>query len=350
MVWWIILAIILLALVVSLGVFFYHNMHPVSDRYYADAIAAGYIEHDAKTPDGSVIHYGEGPNNGPALLLIHGQGGDWSHYGETLPALAKRYHVYSVDCFGHGGSTHDPALYNCKINSEALVWFLKNEVKEAAYLSGHSSGGIMACWIAANAPELTKGLVIEDSPLFEVTPEEMTEGAGAAAWFDSFLLRHEYLNQTQEPDFAVYYAQNSYFMKFFGNAQKKIVDAVRANRAAHPGERVRIFWLPDMLTSGMYLQNFDMRFSDTFYTGSWFDGMDQAETLSKIQCPTVYLKALVQYGKDGVLYAANSDEDAARVMQLVDHCQMLTIKSGHNIHCEYPDFFVAAFDQLPYID
>ena len=100
----------------------------------------------------------------------------------------------------------------------------------------------------------------------------------------------------------------------------------------------------------MYLQNFDMRFSDTYYTGSWFDGMDQAETLSNIQCPTVYLKALVQYGKDGMLYAANSDEDAARVMQLVDNCQMLTIKSGHNIHCEHPDFFVKSFEKLPYID
>jgi hypothetical protein len=31
--------------------------------------------------------------------------------------------------------------------------------------------------------------------------------------------------------------------------------------------------------------------------------MDQAETLANIQCPTVYIKALVKYGKDGVLYA-----------------------------------------------
>ena len=344
---WIITLVILAAIAILFGVYAWKNMHPVAMRYREDALAAGYVEKDATLPDGSVIHYGEGPDNGPALLLIHGQGGDWTHYGETLPALAKRFHVYSVDCFGHGGSTHDPALYNCAVNSQALVWFLQNEVKEEAYLSGHSSGGIMASWIAANAPELTKGLVIEDSPLFEVTPEEMTEGAGGAAWFESFLLRHNYLNQTQEPEYAVYYIQNSYFMNFFGDLRKPMEKAVRQYRTEHPDEPVRIFWLPSMITEGMYLPNFDMRFSDTFYTGSWFDGMDQAETLAKIECPTVYIKALVRYGKDGVLYAANSDEDAQRVMDLIQDCQMLTIKSGHNIHCEFPAFFVDAFDHLP---
>ncbi len=344
---WIIAAGIVAVVAILFGLYAYKNLHPVSARYREIALQAGYVEKDASLPDGSVIHYGESPDNGPALLLIHGQGGDWTNYGETLPQLAKRYHVFSVDCYGHGGSTHDPALYNCVVNSKALVWFIKNVVKEAAYLSGHSSGGIMASWIAANEPSLARGLVIEDSPLFEVTPQEMTEGAGCAAWFDSFLLRHQYLNQTQEPDFAVYYAENGYFMKFFGKMQRTIVDTVRANREKHPDETVRIYWLPGMITEGMYLPKFDLRFSDTFYTGSWFDGMDQAETLANIQCPTVYIKALVKYGKDGVLYAANSDEDAQRVMQLIADCQMVTIRSGHNIHCDHPDFFVKAFDLLP---
>ena len=343
---WMILLGILACIAVCIGVYAYRNLHPAVDGYRANAFAAGYVEQDATMQDGSVIHYAEGPNNGPALLLIHGQGGDWAHYGDTLPALAKNFHVFSVDCYGHGGSTHDPALYNCAVNSKALVEFLTSVVGEPAYLSGHSSGGIMASWIAANAPQLAKGLVIEDSPLFEVLPEEMSEGAGCAAWFDSFLLRHNYLNQTQEPDFAIYYAQNSYFMKFFGNAQQSIVNAVRANRATHAGDRVRIGFLPGLLTEGMYLPNFDMRFSDTFYTGSWFDGMDQAETLAKIVCPTIYIKALVQYGKDGVLYAANSDEDAQRVMSLIPNCEMMTIKSGHNIHCEHPDFFVKALNRI----
>ena len=101
-----------------------------------------------------------------------------------------------------------------------------------------------------------------------------------------------------------------------------------------------------MLTEGMYMPNFDMRFSDTFYSGSWFDGMDQAETLAKVSCPTIYIKALVRYGKDGVLYAANSDEDAQRVMSLIQNCKMMTIKSGHNIHQDQPALVIDAIRQV----
>ena len=154
---WMIAAGIVVVLLLCFGLYAYRNMHPAVDRYRADALAAGYVEQDVTMQDGSVIHYAEGPNNGPALLLIHGQGGDWAHYGETLPALAKKFHVFSVDCYGHGGSTHDPALYNCVANSKALVEFLTSVVGEPAYLSGHSSGGIMASWIAANDAATGKG-------------------------------------------------------------------------------------------------------------------------------------------------------------------------------------------------
>ena len=41
-------------------------------------------------------------------------------------------------------------------------------------------------------------------------------------------------------------------------------------------------------------------------------GFDQEVTLAKINCPSVYTKAATQYEEDGVLYTANSDEDAAK--------------------------------------
>lgn len=62
--------------------------------------------------------------------------------------------------------------------------------------------------------------------------------------------------------------------------------------------------------------------------------------MSKINCPSVYIKAATQYGKDGVLYAANSDEDAEKVHSLIEGNDMITIKSGHDIHFEHPDEFI----------
>jgi hypothetical protein len=39
-------------------------------------------------------------------------------------------------------------------------------------------------------------------------------------------------------------------------------------------------------------------------------GVDQEGMLRDIRCPVAYLKANTRYGKDGVLYAANTDEEA----------------------------------------
>ncbi|WP_245281072.1 alpha/beta fold hydrolase [Desulfitobacterium hafniense] len=41
-----------------------------------------------------------------------------------------------------------------------------------------------------------------------------------------------------------------------------------------------------------------------------------------------------------MLYAANSDEDAAKIHSLIKGNDMITIKSGHDIHFEYPDEFI----------
>lgn len=90
------------------------------------------------------------------------------------------------------------------------------------------------------------------------------------------------------------------------------------------------------------MDDYDPEFGNTFFSGSWLEGVDQAKLLKAIDCPTIYLKAETSYGKDGVLYAANTDEDAARVAELIPNCEMRTIKSGHNIHYEKPDFFTGA--------
>ena len=42
----------------------------------------------------------------------------------------------------------------------------------------------------------------------------------------------------------------------------------------------------------------------------------------------MYLKAKTNYGEDGTLLAANSDEDAARVQQLVAVCETVVVEHG----------------------
>jgi pimeloyl-ACP methyl ester carboxylesterase len=68
--------------------------------------------------------------------------------------------------------------------------------------------------------------------------------------------------------------------------------------------------------------------------------------LRQIACPTAYLKATTRYGDDGVLYAATTEDDAARVRACLGDCAYTEVDSGHDIHVERPDVFTAALAEL----
>lgn len=131
------------------------------DRGMSPVWSAGYVERQA-TIDGSTLNYAEGPANGPALLLIPGQGVDWQNYFPVLPSLAQRYHVFAVDVYGHGRSARVPSKYSVPAIGKDLATFLRTVVGGPAIVSGHSSGGQLATWLAAYEPMLVRGAVLED--------------------------------------------------------------------------------------------------------------------------------------------------------------------------------------------
>ena len=361
---------------IALAVYVDGNRHG-EDRALARAYAAGFgekqVEVDVSIVDGAaseasgsavavdglvdfadpatvvsaVVNYAEGPDNGPALVLVHGQGMQWEDYARVLPDLAQRYHVFAVDCFGHGESSHDPALYSCQAIGEALKAFAAQEIGAPYIVSGHSSGGIVAAWLAANDAKNVKGCMLEDPPFFRVTPEEMQQEPGCFVWKDGFEVTHAFLQQSEVADPALYYAQHSYLFSLFGGLQPKIAEWTAQERAANPDAHLTLSWVPHDWVRGLYFyDDFDVRFSEAFYDGSWFDGVGQADLLSRIACPTVYLKAQTNYGEDGTLFAANSDEDAARVQDLVANCETVVIESGHDIHYEHRSSFVEVLGKV----
>lgn len=331
------LVVIIVAAAGALGIYAYQNMH-YDEKPLENTYRAGYEEKQVTLNDGTVLNYAEGPNNGPALLLIHGQSVEWEDYSRVLPGLAEHYHVYAIDCHGHGQSSHDAIKYTGVAMGRDFVWFIENVIGEACVISGHSSGGILAAWIAANAPRDVLGIVLEDPPFFSVEPEEMQN---TFVWLDSLEIIHRFRSQSKTDDYVVYYMENSYLWGLFGDFRSLAAASTRKYREEHPGEPLKLWYMPYGWIHGtLYLDDFDTEFAETFYTGAWFDGFDQEETLSNVGCPSVYIKAATSYGKDGVLYAANSDEDAERVHRLIEGNEMITIKSGHDIHFEHPDEFI----------
>jgi pimeloyl-ACP methyl ester carboxylesterase len=343
-----IIGIVTSVIIITIGVFLilyrYNNLH-FDDHELDKTIRAGYIEKQANFY-GAVINYAESPDNGVPVVLIHGQGMAWEDYAKVLPALAENHHVFAIDCFGHGDSAHDPNLYSCVESGKGAAWFIENIVGEPVILSGHSSGGVIAAWVAANTPDNVRALLLEDPPLFEVTAAEMQEDAGCFAWKDSFVVGHNFLQQNVQTDYPLYYLENSYFVGMFGGLRPVIVDMAKQWRTDHPAGPIKLPWIPHNWIHGIYyIDKFDLRFSETFYNGSFFDGVDQAEMLQRITCPTIYLKATTNYAEDGTLLAANTEEDAEMVMSCLQnaaYAEMRSVNSGHDIHYEKPKIFIQA--------
>lgn len=94
------------------------------------------------------------------------------------------------------------------------------------------------------------------------------------------------------------------------------------------------------------MSKFDKLFAESFFTGEWFEGVTQEAILKSVKCPTVYLKAKTKYGKDGILWAANTDEAADKMMSLFGNAKKIVVRSGHDIHYEKPGYFLQAIKKL----
>lgn len=316
--------------------------------------AAGFTPQTVQTPDGATISYGEGPAGGPPLLLIHGQTTDWTDYVDVLGPLAADWHVFAVDCFGHGGSTKDPALYPARPQGAALRWFLESIVGDSAVVSGHSSGGLLAAWLAAQAPELVASLLIEDAPLFATEPDR---APSTFAWLDSFAPMHDFLRLPPNTmRWTRYWVRNSYLRTFFGDKgwARLVQDPVEARLDRAPDAMPRLWWLPKSMNDALALTacvqdgtgGYDLRYGEMIYDGTWFDGFDQGQTLTRVTAPTTLLHTAVRE-RDGVLLGAMTSDDARRAADLIPDCLLIDdIASGHNIHREKPRLFVEAIGAL----
>ncbi len=94
----------------------------------------------------------------PAIVLIHGAGGNHLHWPHQLRRL-KSYRVFAPDLPGHGKSS---GLGEQAIDKYAAVvadWMAAIELEQAVIV-GHSMGGAIAQTMAVQFPQLVSKLVL----------------------------------------------------------------------------------------------------------------------------------------------------------------------------------------------
>lgn len=297
---------------------------------------AGFAEKQVEI-DGSLMNYAEGPDNGPALLLIHGQAADWKNYAKVLPELAKHYRVFAVDCYGHGRSARVPEKYSNAVMGADLGRFIEEVIGEPVVVSGHSSGGLLAAWLAANEPGLVQGVVLEDPPLFTTL---LPRAEKTWNYVDLATSAHNFL-ESGEVDFVAYTAEHGKFFTLFQELQPLMTRNVLEQRAKNPDEPVKIFYMPPVMNEFLRgFNTYDPRFGQAFYDGSWDEGFDHAGTLSRISVPAVLIHTNWQYDEDGILMAAMDGQDAERARSLIPDAEFYKVDSGHGFHFEKPAEFI----------
>ena len=288
--------------------------------------------------EGSGLNYYEyaaAPGLQP-LVLIHGQGVDARSYENVVRPLSRRFHIYSVDCYGHGGSSHDPARYNIRSLGEGIARWIEAVIGGRVWLLGHSSGGLIAAYVAAQTDWCDR-LFLEDPPFFACQGERRRHTFN---YVDLSTVCYTYNRQSGQRDFVLYYFTNQYAWNFFPEksrekVRRRLVKMAASYRRRHPDRDLKVpFWPREVVAGYQGMNNYDPRFGETFYDDSFHCGIPHEAILNKIRCQTVFMKAKTNETPDGILLAALSEEDAARAAALMERCEVVRFDCGHGIHME----------------
>ncbi|MFI9531609.1 alpha/beta fold hydrolase [Nocardia fusca] len=304
-----------------------------------DLVELGFTHGFAAVGDNVRLGYVHGPARGRPLVLIPAQMGTWRTYARVAAELSKDFEIFAVDVTGHGTSTWTPGHYTWDIVGAHLREFLRQVVRRPAVVAGSSSGGIIALWLAANAPDSVAGLVLEDAPVFSVEWPRFRDR-------DRFVyngLIHA-VEVLEKPDrrLADYFRGQELpvsprrVKRFPGWAVDIIDRGVRRWERHHPGEPsgFRAWWAPssfgDLFRS---LSMFDPDFARAFVDGRMYGDFSHADALRRTRVPILLMHArwmrLDRYGLVGAL----DDDDVARVVELAPQTRLLRFpRVNHVVH------------------
>jgi pimeloyl-ACP methyl ester carboxylesterase len=205
-----------------------------------------------------------------------------------------------------------------------------------AIVSGNSSGGILALWLAARAPASVAAIVLEDAPVFSVEWPRFRDR-------DRFVhngLAHA-VAVLPGRRFAEYFRGQELpvsprrVKRFPGWAVDLLDRGVRRWERRHPGQPSGFagWWAPSSLGELFRaLSMFDPDFARAFVDGRVYGDFSHAEALRSVAVPILLTHGrwlrLERYGLVGAL----DDDDVRRVVELAPQTVVRRFDANHVIH------------------
>jgi pimeloyl-ACP methyl ester carboxylesterase len=291
------------------------------------------------------INYLVGPKNGSPLVLIPGQGLSLESYQRVLVPLSKKFQVFAVDVRGHGKSSWTTGDYNFPSMGKDFKKLLEEVIQRPAIISGNSSGGLIALWLAANVPDKVQGIILEDTPVFSAEWPRLRDDCWV---YRVFKRNTETIGSLQGRNLSAFFKD----MEVPIEGKQKVIQfpnwltgimsvMIYFYQWLRPGKPIDLPFLPAeirMMIKG--LSEYDPDFTRSFVDGRAYKGFSHAEALKKVKCPMLILHAnWFRHPKYG-LVGSMDDKDIEHVRSLVPGMKYKRIKSGHMIHFENPSQYI----------
>lgn len=280
------------------------------------------IQYHTVEVNGRQLHYAEAPGprdcGQPALLFVHGSTGSHSSFLPFMPTLAQHAHVYALDLRGHNRSGRTPSAYQLPDYGCDVAVFVQTVIGEPAIVAGHSLGGLVALWLAAETPERVHGIFLEDPPLYMTQFPRFQE----TGFYHYFVGLSEYLPQHHArggtlADMVAYVSQSPINDKGQTLLELAGIEAVR--------ERA------------VQLHTLDPATLEPLIAGVLLGTHEPDDLLARVRCPVRLLAGQREAG------GAMDAQDVARAVAQLAHCEHTVFPGvGHMIHLDRPEEYVEA--------
>ncbi len=250
---------------------------------------------------GANLRYVDWGDNGPPLLLFHGDMRTGRSFDAVARELCQEFHVMSLDARGHGDSDWTPRGYRWDERTEDLADFCKELGLRDAIGAAHSSGGVVMALCAEKYPGIFNRLILME-PMVVV-----------------------------DEKFQKMVAQRVDYPRTTWESREEIYDYLKAHQAAG---RWRDDVIRDVVAHEAYQREdglFDMKWSPHSFNWADRDGdfVDLKPVFRNLGLPILLIRSSDHNPRSKEQHAAPDD---------IPNFHTLTIqKASHNMYMERPD-------------
>lgn len=119
--------------------------------------------------NGTTLHY-ERSGRGPVLLFVHGAFGHADNWADQAIRLSDRYTCVRYDRRGYSRSPRGAVTVSTTTHADDAAALIEALELEPCLVVGSSSGAAVTVELARRHPQLLRGMILSEAPLFGLDP------------------------------------------------------------------------------------------------------------------------------------------------------------------------------------